>query len=158
MVGPTTALAYVAIPSEVARAAGDLRKDAFGHALTVTTVIAPCRHCLRIPTQPEEMILLSYQVLRDMGPYAEIGPIFVHAKTCGRYASTRSFPADFLSRRLVLRAYDRAGSIADAVVSEPGKAERDALAFFEDPRIAEVHVRHVSYTCFDFKIVRAPES
>jgi hypothetical protein len=157
MVVSTSPLAYVAIPTEVAQSARDRRRDAFGHELTVSTVIAPCRHCLRIPSQPQEMILLSYQVLPDTGPYAEVGPIFVHAEPCERYADALTFPEDFRSRQLVLRAYDRAGSIADAIVSDPGNAERDALAFLKNRSVAEVHVRHVSYTCFDFKIVRASE-
>ena len=46
---------------------------------------------------------MSYQPLPDTNPYAEIGPIFIHARV----------------------------------------------------EIAEVHVRHRSYTCYDFKVVRA---
>ncbi len=148
-------LNVVAIPTEVAQAARDLRTDAFGHDLTVKTTIAPCRHCLRIPKQPEEMILLSYQVLPDTSPYAEVGPIFIHVYACERYADVETLPQDFASRTLVLRAYNHDGEIADAVVSAPGDAERNARAFIENPSIAEVHVRHVSYTCFDFKIVSA---
>jgi hypothetical protein len=154
----TTILSVVAIPTEVAQAARDLRTDAFGHALAVTTTIAPCRHCLRIPSQPEEMILLSYQVLPDTGPYAEVGPIFLHAYPCERYADVGTFPQDFAARPLILRAYNHDGEIADALVSAPGNAERDSLTFLENPSIAEVHVRHVSYTCFDFKVVNARSS
>jgi len=129
--------------------------DRFGHQLHVQSVVAPCRHCLRIPLVAEDMILISYRALPDSGPYAEVGPIFVHARVCERYADVASFPRDFLSRSLVIRAYDIDGRIADAVVAQPGEAEPAAYAFLQNDAIAEVHVRHISYTCFDFKIIRA---
>jgi Protein of unknown function (DUF1203) len=152
---PPTTLNFVAIPSDIARRARETLRDDFGHGLAVTPATAPCRHCLQIPKQPQPMILLSYQVLPDTGPYAEIGPIFIHAEPCEPYADVTTFPEDFRPRPLVLRAYDSTGSIVDALVSDPGNAQRDALAFFANPAVAEVHVRHVSYTCFDFKIVPA---
>jgi hypothetical protein len=56
---------------------------------------------------------------------------------------------------LILRAYSKDGRIVDAVLVQPGTAPAQAAAFLSDARVAEVHVRHGSYTCFDFKIVRA---
>jgi hypothetical protein len=57
-------------------------------------------------------------------------------------------------RSLVLRSYDDAGSIIDALIAQPGEAPVTAEQLFADPAVTEVHVRHTSYTCFDFKIVR----
>lgn len=151
----TTTLRYFAIPEDVAREARETLRDRFGHRLRVETAQAPCRVCLRIPTAPEEMILLSYQPLPDTGPYAEIGPIFVHADPCRPYADVCAFPPDFAPRPLILRAYGHDGRIARAVVAPPGEAPEHAAALLSDNAIAEVHARHVSYTCFDFKIVRA---
>ena len=150
-----TRLRYEAIPTEIAREARTALRDRFGHALSAAKTKAPCRHCLKISREPEDLILLSYQVLPDDGPYAEIGPIFVHARPCERYGDAETFPPDFVERPLVLRAYDRAGAILDATVAEPGTAPAVASRFLEDERVAQVHVRHVSYTCYDFKIVRA---
>ena len=147
-------LAYVPIPDEIAALARQTLRDGFGHELHVERNQAPCRSCLRILKAPEVLILLSYQPLPDTNPYAEIGPIFIHAYACEPYRS-REFPADFLERELVVRAYNLDGRIADAVATAPGDAESAAAAFLGDDRIAEVHVRHRSYTCFDFKIVRA---
>ncbi len=148
-------LQYVPVPREIADEARRTLKDRFGHDLHVQMEQGPCRLCLRIPEEPEAMILLSYQPLADRNPYAEIGPIFIHAHECEPYASIETFPEDFAKRELVVRAYDRDGRIADAVVAKPGEASEAAARFLSDPRIAEVHVRHTSYTCFDFKIVRA---
>ncbi|HTX56568.1 MAG TPA: DUF1203 domain-containing protein [Candidatus Acidoferrales bacterium] len=96
-------LAYLPIPDELAVRARTTLRDDFGHRLHVEWNQAPCRSCLRISRAPQELILLSYQPLPDTNPYAEIGPIFIHARV----------------------------------------------------EIAEVHVRHRSYTCYDFKVVRA---
>jgi hypothetical protein len=100
------------------------------------------------------MILMSYQPLPDTGPYAEIGPIFVHAQDCRPYSDVETFPSDFAARPLVLRAYGYDGRITDARVAEPGQARSVAAEFLGRAEVAEIHVRHVSYTCFDFKIVR----
>lgn len=51
-------------------------------------------------------------------------------------------------------AYSHAGEIVDATVAQPGGAVAAAMQFLSDDAVAEAHVRHVSYTCFDFKIVR----
>jgi hypothetical protein len=150
-------LRYVPIPEAIALEARRTRKDRFGHDLRVTTNEAPCRLCLRISRGPERLILFSYQPLPDSGPYAEIGPIFVHAHRCEPYDDFESFPQDFAGRRLVLRAYGHDGQIVDALVAEAGAAPQRAAALLSDGDVAEVHVRHESYTCYDFKIVRSVE-
>jgi Protein of unknown function (DUF1203) len=149
-------LHFLPIPLEIAQEARRMRRDRFGHRLAVTRTIAPCRLCLRISNEPEDLILLSYQPLPDTGPYAEVGPIFVHALDCAPYAEVKKFPDDFVIRPLIVRAYGREGQIAGAAVTQPGAAQARAAAYLADDSIAEVHVRHISYTCYDFKIVRAP--
>jgi hypothetical protein len=144
---------YMPIPQDIAEQARKTLRDGFGHPLQVERNQAPCRSCLRISKEPEDLILLSYQPLPDTNPYAEVGPIFIHAHACTPY-NADAFPEDFLERELVVRAYNHEGRIADAVVAAPGKAEDAATAFFADERIAEVHIRHTSYTCYDFKVTR----
>jgi hypothetical protein len=148
-------LHYLAIPEAIAEEARRTRTDAFGHHLHVVREAAPCRVCLSISSQPEDLILLSYRPLADTGPYAEVGPIFVHAERCEPYSKSETFPPDFASRPLVLRAYGYEGQIVSALVAEPGEAPQRASELLSDPAVAEIHVRHISYTCFDFKIVRA---
>jgi hypothetical protein len=148
------ALAYVPIPDEIAAEARRTLQDRFGHQLAVARNQGPCRSCLRISKAPEDLILLSYQPLPDTNPYAEIGPIFIHAHECTPYDSP-DFPADFLERELVVRAYNFDGRIADATVAAPGEAQRAAADFLRSDSIAEVRLRARSYTCFYFKVVRA---
>jgi hypothetical protein len=145
---------HLPISTEIADEARATLVDRFGHQLEATREIAPCRVCLRIPTEREEMILMSYQPLADTGPYAEVGPIFVHVHRCRPYSDVATFPPDFAARPLVLRAYGYDGRITGARVAEPGRAAADANDLLSRAEIAEIHVRHVSYTCFDFKIVR----
>ena len=152
-------LAFRPIPDAVAEEARRMRQDAFGHDLKIQTgETSPCRVCLRITEPADEVLLLSYRPLDDDTPYAEIGPIFIHADRCPRYDSVNVFPPAFLKRELVLRAYDYEGRISDAKVVPPGEAERVATDFLARPDVREVHVRHTSYTCFDFKIERAQGS
>jgi Protein of unknown function (DUF1203) len=153
----STILCYLPISTEIAEEARRTRLDRFGHRLQVTKELAPCRLCLRIAKEPEDFILLSYQPLSVTGPYAEIGPIFVHADSCKPYAEQTTFPQDFAGRPLVLRAYGRQGEIVDALVAEPGEAPQRAAELLSSQRIIEIHVRHISYACFDFKIVRSPQ-
>jgi hypothetical protein len=144
---------YVPIPKEITAEARRTLRDRFGHKLHVERNQGPCRSCLRISKEPEELILLSYQPLSDTNPYAEVGPIFIHARDCAPYDSS-VFPADFADRELVVRAYGEDGRIADAAVAPAGQASAVAEQFLRQERVAEVHVRHRSYTCFAFKIVR----
>jgi hypothetical protein len=151
----STKLRFLPLPSDIADEARRTMIDRFGHRLHVTKTQAPCRVCLKISQQPEDLILLSYQPLADTGPYAEIGPIFIHAAPCEPYADSQTFPPDFVSRSLVLRSYNGRGEILDSLVSPSGTHEKWALHLFNDEAAAEIHVRHISHTCFDFKIVRA---
>ena len=64
-------------------------------------------------------------------------------------------PAYFETRPLVVRGYGTRAK-SRRRVSKAGGAQARAVAYLADDAIAEVHVRHVSYTCYDFKIVRAP--
>jgi hypothetical protein len=150
-----TRLRYFGITEAIAEEARNTLRDRFGHDLQIETGKAPCRVCLRVPREPERLILLSYQPLADMSPYAEIGPIFVHADRCEPYDLEETFPEDFAPRRLVLRAYGHDGQIVDAVVAEAGTAPEKAALLLSRDDTVEVHVRHESYTCFDFKIARS---
>ncbi|MDQ6825641.1 MAG: DUF1203 domain-containing protein [Candidatus Eremiobacteraeota bacterium] len=151
----SAAMQFVPIEKEIAEEARRTLRDRFGHNLCVQNTAAPCISCLRISPAPEALILLSYRPLADINPYAEIGPIFIHAQACQPYELLHVFPEDFLPRSLILRAYDYAGAIVDACISEPGNAEFHAGDFLKEPTVSEVHVRALTYTCFDFKITRA---
>lgn len=150
-------LRYRPLPTAVAERARRDLIDPFGHRLHVQPGEAsPCRHCLRIGRADEPLVLLSYRPFeRDATPYAETGPVFVHADACPAYADQAVFPPEFESRALILRAYDSRDAIADSVVADPGTAQDAARALFQDDSVKYVHARNVAYGCFNFVIERA---
>jgi|GEM_PF-1962194 len=145
-------LRFLPIPSEIADEARRTLTDRFGHRLHVTTTQAPCRLCLKISKDPEDLILLSYQPLADTGPDAEIGPIFIHAHTCAPYADQQTFPPDFASRPLVLRSYNAAGEIVDSLVSPPGTHIR----FQDRSRLMGIRARTRSSTKYTGSQISTP--
>jgi hypothetical protein len=115
----------------------------------------PCRHCLADVAAGEPYLVLSYRPFRSPQPYAECGPIFLHADPCERYADERSPPALFSRRRhLLVRGYD--GN--DRIVYGTGKqiaASRLSFAateLLQRPEVAYVHVRSAANNCYQCRI------
>jgi len=115
----------------------------------------PCRHCLRRAKEGERLVLLSYSPFDTRNPYKEVGPIFVHADGCPRYADTNRLPHDFLNRPIVLRGYDAQQRIAQVAVVVDGSTERRVNELLADPNIAFVHARSFTHGCFLFRVDRA---
>ncbi|GAA1618060.1 DUF1203 domain-containing protein [Kribbella sancticallisti] len=129
--------------------------DDFGHRVIPRTsgAGAPLRCCLRLSREGERIALISHRPSSLGGPYAEVGPVFVHAGRCPGFAGS-SFPADFLDRQAVLRPYDAAGQMLDGVLAEPGESEGELKRLFDDPAVALVQVRNVIAGCWNFSVRR----
>lgn len=119
-------------------------------------VANPCRHCLDLIAEGEDKLVLSYRPFDTVQPYAETGPIFLHARPCTRYESAR-LPVwfDFLDPAIV-RGYDRDDWIRyDTGKVVPGPRIdatcRDILA---DAGVAYVHIRS-RFNCFQCRVDRA---
>lgn len=163
-VAATTSYRCAAIPTELAIRIRTTLLDDCGNALSIWSSDGdgnPCRHCLRITHAGERLILFAYRPFDDgNGPYAETGPIFIHADPCERYAEDAGLPPTFASRRLTLRAYGRTErgslSIVDAQVADAGEGaiQRALTELFSDERVAFVHVRNPAWGCYDFRIER----
>jgi Protein of unknown function (DUF1203) len=61
----------------------------------------PCRHCLRWARPGEQLVLFPYASIPPGRPYAETGPIFIHAQPCPRYEGNGEYPADFRNGRVI---------------------------------------------------------
>ncbi|GIF25662.1 hypothetical protein BJ973_003941 [Actinoplanes tereljensis] len=116
---------------------------------------AQLRCCLRNAETGERLALVAYRPAGTAGAYREIGPVFVHADPCDGYREPGQYPAGFRERKQVLRAYDEAGRIADAIMVEGPGAEAGIRQLLERPEVATVHSRAVLYGCFSFAIDRA---
>lgn len=148
-----------ALPTAVAQRIRATMVDDFGNALTIAESPdggAPCRHCLRRSTDGERLILFAHRPFDSGGPYAEVGPVFIHAHECARYAATSIFPPAFAERTLTLRAYDDRGDIASAEVAPPGAWDGVLAGMFENERVRFVHVRNPAWGCYDFAVERSP--
>jgi Protein of unknown function (DUF1203) len=152
---------YLPLDEGLAQRVRTTLRDEHGNALEIWTSDDhgnPCRSCLRVTPRGSRLILFAHRPFTTDGPYAEIGPIFVHADACAPYAQTDRFPDDFRGRRLTLRAYDPRGHIHDATLADGVDAERVLERFFDSDDIAEVHVRNPAWGCYDFRVVRDSET
>lgn len=52
----------------------------------------PCRHCLGEVVSGEEYLVLAHRPFPAPQPYAEIGPIFLHAEPCPAYEPRSGLP------------------------------------------------------------------
>ena len=116
----------------------------------------PCRHCLELIAPGDAMLVLAYRPFAAPQPYAEVGPVFLHADACPRYRAT-ALPAWFAHLTpALIRGYDARDWIlypTGAVVSGADLADR-ARAILVDPAVAYVHVRS-QFNCFQVRIERA---
>ena len=146
----------VPLPTELAdRARTAARSGAADHAVVTAEADGsyPCRHCLRWARSGEALILFPFASIEQGKPYAETGPIFVHAENCKRYRATDEFPRDFREGRSI-RGYDAAENmIAGEVVNGSGP-EAVVERLLADPQIAFIQVRSASRGCYTFGIER----
>jgi hypothetical protein len=115
----------------------------------------PCRHCLGLIAEGAEKLVLAHRPFPALQPYAETGPIFLHAKACDRYESDL-LPAWF--DRLdpaIVRGYGDDDWIrydTGRVVRGPD-ISRACEEILDDATIAYVHVRS-KYNCFQCRVDR----
>ena len=148
---------YLPIQDATVRAVRTALRDEHGNALQVQVSdsdTAPCRSCLRATPRGTRLILFAHRPFAIDGPYAETGPVFVHADNCEPYRARDVFPPDFRARRLVFRAYDARGAIHAATLADGVDAEQTLAQQFADPAVARVHVRNPAWGCFDFAVER----
>jgi len=119
-------LVYITVPvSELDRIRCNDHDD-FGNAVVSRTAEGgePLRCCLTMARAGDRIALVSHRPMTVGGPYAEVGPVFVHTSECQAPAPD-GFPMDFRDQRAVLRPYDAAGQMLDGVLAEPGAGETE---------------------------------
>ncbi|KAB2851244.1 MAG: DUF1203 domain-containing protein [Hyphomicrobiaceae bacterium] len=117
----------------------------------------PCRHCLADIERGEAFLVLAHRPFPAKQPYAEVGPIFVHAEPCKRGGGDDKLPPFLDSPHYIVRGY----GANDRIVYGTGQVTptRDipaaAKALLADSRVAYVHVRSASNNCYHCRIERA---
>ena len=151
---------YLAMPTDEARAFQAGAVDAYG--LPPERRVSdgdgvPCRHCLRDVAAGEDYLILAYRPFPALQPYAETGPIFLHAGPCERADDAHETPP-MLARRCthLIKGYSR----DDRIVYGTGKivpsVELDisAAKILEREDVAYVHVRSSVNNCYTCWIER----
>jgi len=153
-------ISFVALPSEVARRLQAGGPDANGQ--TPEREISPgkgipCRHCLQPVGEGEPFLILAHRPFPAPQPYAEQGPIFLHAEACPRHPGGDEVPPMLASPRYIVRGYGKNDRIVYGSGQIVDTAEIPAAAgkMFEDRRIAYIHVRSASNNCYQCRIDRA---
>ena len=156
---------YTPIPSEHAREIWTGGQDAHGmqpERHLSDGVGVPCRHCLQEVQAGEAYLVLAYRPFPEPQPYAEVGPIFLHAEPCGAYDETDKTPEMYLrGEPRIVRGYGRDDRIIYGTgrIVEPQGIARYAAELLDDPATAYVHVRSSENNCFACRIDRAgPQS
>ncbi len=157
----TASIRFRAMATEVARELQAGGPDAYGHAAERRVADAsfrvPCRHCLADVAAGEGYLVLAYRPFDRLQPYAETGPVFLHAGACTRHPETNDTPAMLLkSPHMLLRGYSADQRIvygSGAVVPTSEIATR-ATSLLDRPGVAFVDVRSATNNCFQCRIDR----
>jgi len=154
-------LKFTAMPTEEARHFQKGGADAYG--LPPERRISdgsgvPCRHCLQDVEKGEAYLVLAYRPFPALQPYAETGPIFLHAEPCQRAADVATTPAMLMRRKAhLIKGYGTDDRIiyGTGQVVASGELEGAAAAVLAREDVAYVHVRSALNNCFTCRIDRA---
>jgi hypothetical protein len=156
----TAAITFTAMPSEIAASYRRGAPDAYG--MPPERAISPgggmpCRHCLRMIDKGDPYLTLAYRPFPRLQPYAETGPVFLHADACERYEGGKAIPDMLSSPDYIVHGYGHDDRIAygtgavTAVEAIPARAAE--LLGHAD--IAYVHIRSARNNCYQARIDRA---
>ncbi len=154
------ALRYIPISTPVAEQLRQGGKDAYGN-LPERQISdgdgVPCRHCLRNVDAGEAFLVFSMRPFTSLQPYAETGPVFMHADNCPAYYAAVRPPILASGKDFLLRGYGSderivygTGSVVPADEVETRAKELLAMA-----DVASVHVRSARYNCYQCRIEAA---
>lgn len=152
---------FIAMPTETANALRTGGPDAYG-AKPERKISdgdgVPCRHCLENVGAGEEYLVLAYRPFPTPQPYAETGPIFLHAKACTRAGEGEALPELFMrTKEYIVRGYgpdDRIVYGTGAVTPTTDIPDYASSLLARDD-IAYVHMRSAKNNCYQCRIERA---
>jgi hypothetical protein len=151
-------LRYSGMPTELATAYRAGMPDANGQVPERHTSVdgdEPCRHCLGTVGVGEDYLVLGYRPFPAPQPYAETGPVFIHAEDCP--AHDGAFPArERTGGGRILRGYGANDRIVygTGVVVENAEIESVAEEMLKRPDVAYLHMRSATNNCFTLRIDR----
>ena len=151
---------FLPMPTETAAAYWNGGPDAYGmsperHVSDGDGV--PCRHCLRLVGADEPYLILAYRPFPALQPYAETGPIFLHAEPCEAHEPSEEMPPMLTSRDYIVRGYSTADRILYGTGAVVANAEIPAYAedLLSREDIAYLHIRSARNNCYQCRVERA---
>ena len=154
-------LRYKPMPSDLAARYRRLEPDAYGQAPERHISDGqgmPCRHCLANINAGDAYLILAYRPFPALQPYAETGPIFLHAGECPAYDGPEGLPPILTtSKDYLLRGYGHDDRIVygTGAVTPVEDVKTRAGELLDRPDIAYVHVRSARNNCYQCRIERA---
>jgi hypothetical protein len=118
----------------------------------------PCRHCLEDVAKGEGYLILAYRPFPGPQPYAETGPIFLHAEPCERAADAHHIPPPLARRKAhLIKGYGANDRIVYGTGQVVASADLEIAAadILARPDVAYVHVRSALNNCYTCRIDRA---
>jgi len=156
-----TTIIFTALPQQHVEAIRLGKPDSNGQMpeRMIATGDLPCRACLGQIREGDSALLVSYRPFRHVQPYAETGPIFIHAEACGTYDGAQVPPTMLYSADYIVRGYDAGDRIVYGTGAVTPTAEIAARAqeLLARPDIAYVHVRSARNNCFQCRIDRGDD-
>ena len=154
-----TSIRFQALPTEIVEALRAVAPDANGQPcerMPSSGGAMPCRHCLGFIAEGEEMLVLAHRPFPSPQPYAETGPIFLHAGPCPRYAAEEILPPMLESPDYIVRGYGSDNRIVygTGAVTPTGRIAARAQDLLARQEIAYVHVRSARNNCYQCRIER----
>ena len=155
----TSKISYIPLPTDEVRSVQAGGPDAYG--CLPERVISdgsgnPCRHCLDFIPAGADMMILSWRPFSSFQPYAETGPIFLHADKCKSWTGTGVPPILTASPDYLVKGYTADQRICygtgKIVAADEIAAYAADLLNREDISFADV--RSARNNCFQVRIVR----
>ncbi len=117
----------------------------------------PCRHCLNFIVAGDPYLILAYRPFPALQPYAETGPIFIHAEACERYENEAEIPPALKSSpNYILRGYGKDDRIVygTGAVTPIDAMQTRAEELLKRKDISYVHVRSAQNNCYQARITK----
>lgn len=103
------------------------------------------------------MLVLAYRPFEALQPYAEVGPIFLHAEPCERHDETATLPNMLAGyERLLARGYGHDNRIVygTGLVVDTADLTKRCSTLLDDTAVAYVHLRSASNNCYQCRVER----
>jgi hypothetical protein len=154
---------FVSINTKEVRRLQNGGLDANGQVPEMTVsdgAVNPCRHCLETIDEGEEMLILAHRPFAELQPYAETGPIFLHAKECTAYRDSNNTETPAVlktSSQYLLRGYDENERIVygTGCIMPNEEIASQAETLFGNHKVKFIHVRSASNNCYQARIERS---